>query len=90
MTIEEKLADTALTVNYEYFDQQTIEYAKLRIIDTIGALLGGTRSSGADMVLELINDWGGKKESTILGIGKKVPAASATSASSPARCSPNF
>ena len=77
MTIEKDLVSHILETSFNDFDAATVSYAKIRIIDTIGAMLGGLHSNGADMMLDMVKEWGGKKESTILGIGDKVPAASA-------------
>ncbi|MFC1901421.1 MmgE/PrpD family protein [Chloroflexota bacterium] len=77
MTIIQELVANVLNTRFEDLDRETVDYAKNRIIDTVGALIGGVHSSGADMMLDLVKEWGGKPESTILGVGDRVPAANA-------------
>jgi 2-methylcitrate dehydratase PrpD len=77
MTHIQKLVTNVLSIRYEDFKPAVIDYAKDRIIDTVGAMLGGACSSGTKMVFDLVKDWGGKKESTIFAMGGKVPAANA-------------
>ncbi len=75
MDITRQLISNLIDVNYEDLDSDTVDYARMRIIDTIGCLLGGIHSSGADMVLDMVRGWGGSPESTVLGLGYKLPAA---------------
>jgi 2-methylcitrate dehydratase PrpD len=77
MTIAQELVKNVSVIKFTDFDTKTIEYAKLRIMDTIGALIGGVNSSGVDMMLDLVKTWGGRDESSLLGIGGKCPAANA-------------
>ena len=78
MNVSQELVRNVLDTEFEDFDSETVDYAKNRIIDTIGALIGGIHSSGCDMILDLVREWGGKEESTILATGDKIPAANAT------------
>jgi 2-methylcitrate dehydratase PrpD len=77
MTIEQELVSNVLDIRFEDFDPATVDYAKIRIIDTVGALVGGLHSSGADMMLDMVREWGGRPESTVLGASEKLPAANA-------------
>ena len=77
MTAIQQMVRNILDTRFEDFDAATINHAKTCIIDTVGVLLGGIHSSGVDMVLDLIRQWGGREESTILAFGDRVPAANA-------------
>jgi len=77
MSIIQQMVENVLDTKYENFDRETLDYARIRIIDTIGAIIGGVNSSGSDMILDMVRDWGGKEESTILPVGDKVPSANA-------------
>jgi 2-methylcitrate dehydratase PrpD len=44
------------------------------MIDVIGCLIGGANGPGNSSLIELIKEWGGKKEATILIHGGKAPA----------------
>jgi 2-methylcitrate dehydratase PrpD len=71
--IEELIANV-LETRFENFDPAIVEHAKNRIIDVIGCLIGGANGPGNSSLIELIKDWGGKKEATILIHGGKAPA----------------
>ena len=72
-SIEELIANV-LETHFENFDLTTAEHAKNRVIDVIGCLIGGANGPGNSSLIELIKDWGGKKEATILIHGGKAPA----------------
>jgi 2-methylcitrate dehydratase PrpD len=74
MSIIQELVRNVLETKYEAFDQETVSQAKNRIIDTIGALIGGADAPGCSMILDLVREWGGKAESTVLAHGIKAPA----------------
>jgi 2-methylcitrate dehydratase PrpD len=73
----EKLADNIISTRYENFDQDTIDFTKTRIIDTLGCLIGGANAPGNAGLIGVIKDWAGKEESTILIHGIKAPAINA-------------
>ena len=69
-----ELVSNILETKFENFDQATVEHAKNRIIDTLGCVIGGANAPGNSGLINLVNDWGGKEESTILVHGHKAPA----------------
>jgi 2-methylcitrate dehydratase PrpD len=75
MSISQELIRNVVQREFGDFDSQTLDYAKIRILDTIGSMIGGLHSSGVDMMLDIVRTWGGKEESTLIGIGGKFPAA---------------
>jgi 2-methylcitrate dehydratase PrpD len=70
----EELSANVLNTRFENFDQKTLEKNKNRIIDVVGCLIGGANASGNQALVELVKEWGGKEEATILIHGGKVPA----------------
>ena len=66
-----------LNTDYDKLPAEAVLAAKRSILDTLGTTLAGSTSEGIDMVHELIHDWGGKKESTLIAFGEKVPALNA-------------
>ena len=70
----EALSANVLDTRFEDFDHATIENAKNRIIDVLGCVIGGARAEGNGELVNLIRDWGGKEEATILVHGGKAPA----------------
>jgi 2-methylcitrate dehydratase PrpD len=77
MSIIAEMIRNVLETPFEAFDQLTLDRAKDRIIDVIGCLIGGANASGCSMIVDLVREWGGRKESTILVHGGKVPAHNA-------------
>ena len=73
----EKLSANVLDTCFENFDQATLENTKNRIIDVVGCLIGGANAPGNSALIDLVRDWGGKEEATILIHGGKVPAHNA-------------
>ena len=71
------LVRNILNTDYHKLPAEAVLAAKRSILDTLGTTLAGSTSEGIDMVHELIHDWGGKKESTLIAFGEKVPALNA-------------
>ncbi len=65
------------SINYENLPQKVVDETKKQILDILGVAVGGFSYSGPKELRELILDWGGKAESTIIGTSKKVPAPNA-------------
>jgi 2-methylcitrate dehydratase PrpD len=73
MGISAELAKNIARTPFEVFDRRTVEKAKNRIMDAAGCAVAGTKASGCSMLLDLLREWGGAEQSTILGIGAKFP-----------------
>jgi 2-methylcitrate dehydratase PrpD len=71
------MAKNIVETSFEGLDRSIIERAKYRIIDTVGCALAGVRAPGCSMVLDLLREWGGKHESTVLGFGGRLPVHNA-------------
>ena len=63
-----------LATDYEDLPQRVVEKTKECFIDTIGVILAGSSALGCCEVVEQVNYWGGREESTILVYGGKVPS----------------
>jgi 2-methylcitrate dehydratase PrpD len=74
MTITEQILSHILETRLESVSQDIVKRVKEEIIDTIGCILCGTNTFGSPMVVDLVREWGGSKESTILGYGLKAPS----------------
>lgn len=75
--IIKELIRNILETRFEAFSQENIEDAKNRMIDIIGCAIGGARASGNSVLIELVKEWGGKKEAHIWVYGNRVPAQNA-------------
>jgi 2-methylcitrate dehydratase PrpD len=70
----DELIANVLETRFENFELATVEHAKNRITDVIGCLIGGANAPENLSLIDLIKDWGGKEEATILIHGGKAPA----------------
>lgn len=70
----EELVKNVLNTKFEAFSNEQVEDVKKRCIDVIGCAIGGANASGNSIILDLVREWGGKKEATILCHGDRVPA----------------
>ena len=71
------LAKNLVTIKYEDIPPDVIELTKKHILDILGVALGGSSKPGVKELAELVTEWGGKEESTLLCYGRKVPAPNA-------------
>ena len=65
---------------FEDLSSEVVEATKKEILDLLGVALGGASQPGATHVCDLVTEWGGKEESSILGRSRKVPAPNAAQA----------
>lgn len=82
MDIMEKLVKNVVTTRYEDLPQEAVETTRRDILDTLGVLIAGATAAGCQAIVDLVKEWGGKQESTILIHGGKVPAYNAALANS--------
>ncbi|MFC1933128.1 MmgE/PrpD family protein [Chloroflexota bacterium] len=82
MMIAEEWARNIVETRFEKFDIEIVERAKQRIIDVVGCAIGGANAAGCSMIVDLVKEWDGKKEATILVHGVKAPAHNVAMANS--------
>ena len=71
ITIE--LARNIVETDFSAFDSAVVEKARNRLMDVAGCAVAGAGAPGCSMLLDLMREWGGAKESTLLGLGGKFP-----------------
>ncbi|SDL96277.1 MmgE/PrpD family protein [Bacillus sp. OK048] len=74
----ERIVKIANSLSFDEIPYNVLDASKKDILDTLGCILAGVNAEGTNELLQIISDWGGKKESTILYHGIKVPAPFAT------------
>jgi 2-methylcitrate dehydratase PrpD len=72
-TPTQELIHNVLDSKYEDFDAVTVRNAKNQILDLAGVMVSGWKGPGNSAYLDLVRQWGGPGEATILGNGDKVP-----------------
>jgi 2-methylcitrate dehydratase PrpD len=82
MSVTEELVRNVVGTRFDSIERRFIERAKWRIIDAIGCLIAGANAAGCLETVDLVKNWGGAGESTILVHGIKAPAHNAAMANS--------
>jgi 2-methylcitrate dehydratase PrpD len=80
MNILDKLTNYLIETKYESLPKDVVEATRRQILDTLGVTAAGsTCSISGEMngLAEMVKDWGGKKESTLIAFGGRVPAPNA-------------
>jgi len=65
------------TTRYQDLPAAAVAAAKQEILDSLATALGGSTKAGVGELVDMVKEWGGAKQSTIIGYGLKVPAPSA-------------
>jgi 2-methylcitrate dehydratase PrpD len=75
--IAEALGEFVVSQKYEALPKETIEKAKMLILDVIGCIVGASKEEQSEALLEVMKDKGGEPESTVFGCGFKTSATNA-------------
>ncbi|UCF92512.1 MAG: MmgE/PrpD family protein [Desulfobacterales bacterium] len=81
-TLAEQIVSEACKVPFAQIPQATVARAKLFLLDTVGVALAGRYATGAESVIDLAVEMGGRAEATILGTAHKVSVPFAALANS--------
>lgn len=73
MDITSELVDYATGFEFDNLPAEVVECAKKLVLDTLGVTIAGSSAFGVRTLVDIIKDWGGKPESSILIYGDKVP-----------------
>ena len=76
-TISEALADFTAGLEYARLPDPIRERAKMRVLDFLGVALAGSQIPSSRIMIEVVKELGGTKESTIVGEKMKVSCANA-------------
>lgn len=71
------LVANVLETTFDHLDADTVENARMRLVDVVGCVIGGANAPGNAELIELVRRWGGREEATILVHGGRVPAHNA-------------
>jgi len=69
------LSDFIVNTNYQDIPKEVIDISKKAILDCLGVMIAGSSTDkAASEIINMVQEAGGKEESTIFGVGGKVPA----------------
>jgi len=77
MDVAFTLAEHVARIKYDDLNTVAIDMTKKDILDVLGVATAGSAALGVAEVAGLFKEWGGKKESTVIGFDCMVPAPSA-------------
>ncbi len=77
MEVTRILAKNIVNVDYGTLSPAVIEMTKKLTLDALACALGGSSAFGMKQLNELVVEWGGKEESTVVAFGNRVPAPQA-------------
>jgi len=77
MDVAFTLAENVVRVGYDDLTPVAVDMTKKDILDVLGVAMAGSAALGVAEVAGLFKDWGGKKESTVIGFDCMLPAVSA-------------
>jgi 2-methylcitrate dehydratase PrpD len=71
------LAEHVCHTNFTALSHEAVIATRRDILDTLGAMVGGSSAPGIAELSGLVKHWGGREESSLLLIGGRVPAPQA-------------
>ena len=66
-----------IRTRYEDIPDEAIQAAKIEVIDSIATALGGSTKSGIAELVDMVKEFGGAEQSTVIAYGLKCPAPNA-------------
>lgn len=70
-------AKNFVNVNFEDIPTAAVEAAKKEVLDSLATALGGSSKPGVGELVDMVKEWGGKEQSTVIAYGFKCPAPNA-------------
>jgi 2-methylcitrate dehydratase PrpD len=62
---------------YEDIPSAAVEAAKKEVLDSLATALGGSSKAGVRELVDMVREWGGSEQSTVIAYGIKCPAPNA-------------
>lgn len=74
MSLEEKLVDKVISINYDDLPSEVVMSCKKSIVDLLGVAIAGSTTPVVKKLFEVVSQWQGKPESRIFLHNTTVPA----------------
>ena len=72
-----EFAKNFVNVTFKDLPEEVVEITKKEVLDTLAVAVAGFGQPGPKELLEMVREWGGKEEATLIGCKQKVPAPNA-------------
>jgi len=66
-----------VNTRYEDLPSEAVEAAKKEVLDSLATAVGGSKRPGVPELVDMVKEWGGKEQSTVIAYGFKCPAPNA-------------
>jgi 2-methylcitrate dehydratase PrpD len=66
-----------IRTRYDNVPEEAVESAKREVMDSLATALGGSTKPGVAELVDMIREWGGSEQSTVISYGLKCPAPNA-------------
>jgi 2-methylcitrate dehydratase PrpD len=66
-----------IKTKYEDLPDAAVESAKREVLDSLATALGGSSKPGVGELVDMVKEWGGGEQSTVIAYGLKCPAPNA-------------
>lgn len=80
--VTQRVAQHLVRTTFEDIPEEAVQATKEHILHTLGTVLAGSGAPGCPTVVEFLQEWGGRGESTVLVYGSRLPAGHAALANS--------
>jgi 2-methylcitrate dehydratase PrpD len=77
MTAIAKYVKHFTSLKYEDLPANAVEAAKKEVLDSLATALGGSTKAGVGELVDMVKEWGGAKQSSVIAYGIKCPAPNA-------------
>ena len=77
-SIARQISEYAVNLKYEDLPDEVINEVKRYMYDSIGCAYGGYHTKDLNIIRDIYLEMGGRKESTVIGFGDKLPAVNTT------------
>jgi 2-methylcitrate dehydratase len=77
-SISRTISEFAVNLKYEDLPKEVVNEVKRYLHDSIGCALGGYHTKDVKILRNIYTEMAGKRESTIIGYGDKIPAVNST------------
>jgi 2-methylcitrate dehydratase PrpD len=73
MSIIGELVRNVRETSFDSLEADVIDRARDRIIDVVGCMISGADAPGCSMLLDVLREWGGRQEATVILHGVRIP-----------------
>jgi len=77
MTAISEFVKNFTRTRYEDIPGAAVEAVKKEVLDSLATALGGSSKAGVGELVDMVKEWGGSKQSTVIAYGFKCPAPNA-------------